>query len=151
MITITVLNVILKSLSIYKCSYLGVHVSYCWNIAWWDREVKNFTTEPAQEWIVICTGSLFTLRNPGSPLLRINGEQGSYRIHSNSSTLSMSKTWSWYVMMGPKSDLKIIREQNNCKYIKAVHHESMHSYDTEIINCTHFCLPGDWGWAGECL
>ncbi len=31
-----------------------------------------------------------------------------YHIHSNSSTLSVSRTWSWCIMMDSKSDLKFL-------------------------------------------
>ena len=52
-----------------------------------------------------------------------------YRIHSNSSTLSVSKICSWSIMIVSKSDLK-----------------SIHFY-TKIIDFTYFYMPRAW-WRG---
>ena len=52
------------------------------------------------------------------------------RTHSNSSTLSLSKTWSWCIMGGSISDIK-----------------SRH-FHTEIIDFTYFSEQRAWWWRG---
>ncbi len=60
-----------------------------------------------------------------------------YRVHSNSSALSMSKPWSWWAQFHTSKSSSQNRKNANIT--------------TKLINLTHFCLPGAWWWRGERL
>ena len=77
---------------------------------------------------------------------------GVYRIHSASRALAVSKTWSWYIMMCSKSDLKIIiREQSDSKYKDSLSSIYAFFIEKSSISPIFVCQELDDGGGGRRL